>query len=486
VYETREAKALVKRRFRCACAVVALIAPLGTRATATTPVDGIHKIQHVIVIMQENRSFDSYFGTFPGADGIPMRDGVPTVCVPDRQQRTCVKPYHDTNDENSGGPHNARAADLDVDGGRMDGFIVAMRGAPKTGGCPTDIPSCVVRGHERTVMGYHTDAELPNYWAYARNFVLQDRMFEPVSSWSLPAHLYMVSGWSASCSRIDDPSSCKPNRREFDDLDLPRDLFDTANPQVKGRPNYPWTDLTYLLHARNVSWAYYVMDGFEPDCEADQTSCRLKPQSARTPGIWNPLPSFTDVRRDGQLANVKDTSLFFSDLRNGTLPSVVWLTPGNRYSEHPPGRLSTGQAYVTGVINAVMRSPYWNSTAIFVSWDDWGGFYDHVAPPKVNFFGYGLRVPGLVISAYARQGYIDHQTLSHDAYLKFIEDDFLGDRRLDPKSDGRPDPRKDVAENEPQLGDLRNDFDFSQPPRPPMLLPGGIEAPYKPGYTGPP
>jgi phospholipase C len=296
----------------------------------------------------------------------------------------------------------------------------------------------------------------------------------------------MVSGWTASCSRVDDPSSCKPNRREFDDLDLPRDLLDTANPQVKGRPNYPWTDLTYLLHAHNVSWAYYVMDGFEPDCEADQTSCRLKPQSARTPGIWNPLPSFTDVRRDGQLANVKDTSLFFSDLRNGTLPSVVWLTPGNRYSEHPPGRLSTGQAYVTGVINAVMRSPYWNSTAIFVSWDDWGGFYDHVAPPKVNFFGYGLRVPGLVISAYARHGYIDHQTLSHDAYLKFIEDDFLGDRRLDPKSDGRPDPRKDVAENEPQLGDLRHDFDFSQPPRPPMLLPGGIEAPYKPGYTGPP
>jgi phospholipase C len=436
--------------------------------------------------MQENRSFDSYFGTFPGADGIPMRDGSPAVCVPDPQQRTCVKPYHDTSDESSGGPHSAKAADADIDGGKMDGFIRSMRGAPKTGGCPTDIPTCVVRGHEKTVMGYHTDAELPNYWAYAKRFVLQDRLFEPVRSWSLPAHLYMISGWAASCSRIDDPASCTPNRTYFDSLDFPRDLFDADSPQVAGRPNYPWTDITYLLQQHGVSWGYYVMDGFEPDCEADQSSCRLKPQSARTPGIWNPLPSFTDVRRDGQLTNVKDTSSFFTDLRNGTLPDVVWLTPGNRYSEHPPGRISAGEAYVTGIVNAVMRSGYWDSTAIFLSWDDWGGFYDHVAPPNVNFFGYGLRVPGLVISAYARRGYIDHQTLSHDAYLKFVEDDFLDGLRLDPKSDGRPDPRKDVAENAPQLGDLRKDFDFSQSPRPPMLLSGGIEAPYKPGYTGAP
>jgi phospholipase C len=134
----------------------------------------------------------------------------------------------------------------------------------------------------------------------------------------------------------------------------------------------------------------------------------------------------------------------------------------------------------------VMRSPYWNSTAIFLSWDDWGGFYDHVAPPNVNFFGYGLRVPGLVISAYARKGFIDHQTLSNDAYVKFIEDDFLNGERLDPKTDGRPDPRATVAENAAQLGDLRADFDFAQSPRPPLVLPGGIGPPYKPGYTGGP
>ncbi|MBV8066541.1 MAG: phospholipase [Candidatus Eremiobacteraeota bacterium] len=466
-------------------AALCLLVPNGW-VGATAPGDGIHKIQHIVIIMQENRSFDSYFGTFPGAEGIPMRDGVPQVCVPDPRSKTCVRPYHDINDENTGGPHGAKAADLAIDGGRMDGFIALMDEAPATGGCPTDIPTCVVKGHERSVMGYHTARELPIYWSYARNFVLQDHMFEPIASWSLPAHLYMVSEWAASCAIVGDPMSCKRERQYFHEQDFPRDLFDKSSPQIAGRPEYPWTDLTYLLHAHGVSWAYYVMDGFEPDCLGDQSSCDLRPQSARTPGIWNPLPSFSDVKQGGQLANVKDTSLFFRDLNDGKLPAVAWLTPGNRYSEHPPGRVSTGQAYVAGIVNAVMRSPYWNSTAVFVSWDDWGGFYDHVVPPRINWFGYGLRVPGLVISAYARKGFIDHQILSHDAYVKFIEDDFLDGRRLDPKTDGRPDPRESVAENAPQLGDLRNDFDFSQAPRPPLTVPGGIGPPYKPGYTGPP
>jgi phospholipase C len=462
------------------------LALLSASAAAVTPSDGIHKIQHVIIVMQENRSFDSYFGTFPGADGIPMRDGIPQVCAPDPQAKTCVRPYHNPDDENSGGPHSAKAADADIDGGKMDDFVAFAEISKARGGCPTDVPTCVVKGHERSVMGYHTDREIPSYWAYARNFVLQDRMFSPVRSWSLPAHLYMVSEWAASCATIGDPMSCTRERAYFNPLDLPRDLFAGRLQQKPGRPDYPWTDLTYLLHANHVSWAYYVMDGFEPDCENDQSSCNLKPQTARTPGIWNPLPAFADVKQDGELSNVKDTTFFFSDLRDGKLPNVVWLAAGNRYSEHPPGLVSAGQAYVTGIVNAVMRSKYWDSTAIFVSWDDWGGFYDHVAPPDVNYFGYGLRVPGLVISPYARKGYIDHQRLSHDAYVKFIEDDFLRGRRLDPKTDGRPDPRESVAENAPQLGDLRYDFDFSQRPRPALVLPGGIGAPYKPGYTGAP
>jgi len=150
---------------------------------------------------------------------------------------------------------------------------------------------------------------------------------------------------------------------------------------------------------------------------------------------------------------------------------VSWIVPNGKVSEHPPGLITAGETYVTGLINAIMRSPDWDSTAIFLAWDDWGGFYDHVDPPHVDENGYGLRVPGLVISPYARRGYIDHQTLSFDAYVKFIEDDFLGGQRLDPRTDGRPDPRPDVREDAPQLGDLTADFDFNQNPLAPVILP---------------
>jgi hypothetical protein len=194
-------------------------------------------------------------------------------------------------------------------------------------------------------------------------------------------------------------------------------------------------------------------------------------QRADTPGIWNPLPYFSTVKGDRELRNVQDIAKFYQAAAGGTLPSVVWLAPNGVVSEHPPGRISAGQAYVTGAINAIMRGPDWQSTAIFVAWDDWGGFYDHVPPPTVDKNGYGLRVPALVISPYAKSNFIDHQTLSFDAYVKFIEDDFLDGARLDPKTDGRPDLRPGVRENATGLGDLRNDFDFDQTPLPPLILP---------------
>ena len=431
------------------------------QATAVTQPSALlllarQKIKHIIVIMQENRSFDEYFGIYPGADGIPMQNGVPTVCVPDPSTKTCVKPYHNPKDINAGGPHAAASAVTDIAGGKMDGFITSFRNAQKSCTNP-DTPGCV-KGVTPDVMGWHDAREIPNYWAYAGNFVLQDHMFEPNASWSLPSHLFMVSAWSAKCSKPGDPASC------VNALDGPSGLNVSKN-------DYAWTDLTYLMYKGNVSWAYYLSEGNEPDCENDAMLCQPKPQSRNVPGIWNPLPAFDTVKQDQQLSNIQPIDKFFTAAKAGTLPAVAWIAPENNVSEHPPAKVSAGQAYVTGLINAVMQGPDWDSTVILLSWDDWGGFYDHVVPPKVDQNGYGLRVPGLVISPYAKKGFIDHETLSFDAYLKLIEDVFLGGQRLDPATDGRPDPRPTVRENVPQLGDLINDFNFGQSPRPGLILP---------------
>jgi phospholipase C len=434
-------------------------------------------IAHVIVIMQENRSFDSYFGTFPGAHGIPLDDaGVPIPCLPvpptDGGSPTdCVRPFHDVNNYNAGGPHGQGDSIADVNGGAMNGFLtqVPISGIGSSGcasqsnadGCASAIADGAARFD---AVGYHTDAELPNYWAYARAFTLQDAMFEPNASWSMASHLFLVSEWAAKCKTAD-PMSCV-NDEGYDLASVLPSSGVNPNPDV-----FAWTDLTYLLHQAGVSWRYYLGQGDEPDCDDGEMTCPPTPLLGTTLSIWNPLPGFVTVSEDGELNNVVEgIDQFLLDAKNGTLPSVAWVIPANQVSEHPPNGVAEGQAYVTTLINAVMSGPSWDSCAIFVTWDDWGGFYDHVIPPVVDENGYGLRVPALVISPYARAGYIDHQTLSFDAYVKLIEDLFLHGQRLDPATDGRPDPRPTVREAIPTLGDLINDFDFSQPPLPPLIL----------------
>ena len=482
---------------------------------------GIHRIRHVVVIMQENRSFDSYFGTFPGADGLPVRHGRFTSCSPDPRTRRCLRPFHDPRQVNGGGPHGRGAFAQDLAGGRMNGFAAGARSPAGRGCASTRWPVC--RSSSRPdVMGYHDAREIPNYWRWAHDYVLQDHLFEPDASWSLPAHLYMVSEWSAKCRRANDPSSCANNdslggfhtraiagrrpraaarlrhrlRRAAGCLAahgvglrrnglpsvhsarLPRALRACHRlipralaTELGSRLNYAWTDLTWLLHRRRVSWRYYVQSGLSPDCTDGDANCTPGRQRAGTPDIWNPLPSFSTVRHDHQVRNVRPTGDFRRAARAGRLPAVSWVVPDQRHSEHPPGTPAAGQRYVTRLVDAVMRGPDWGSTAIFLEWDDWGGFYDHVAPPRVDANGYGFRVPGIVISPFARRGLVDHQRLSFDAVNRFIEDDFLGRARLDPRTDGRPDPRPDVREVAPHLGRIAREFDFHGPPRPPDPLP---------------
>ncbi len=442
----------------------------GSGLGSTANLTGIHKIQHVIIIMQENRSFDNYFGTYPGADGIPMKNGVPTVCMPN-PKGPCQRPYHDTADVNGGAPHAEPNFLADLDHGKMDGFIRERDSAQGRAQCHgLQDPACNA-GATPDVMGYHTGAEIPNYWAYAKNFVLADHMFEPVKSWSLPSHLYMVSAWSAKCANSSAMSCSSDIVGPYKSLKFEHLVRQELTTGVM-RVDLAWTDITWLLYHHHVSWAYYIQPGTQPDCaNASALTCPRVQQGARTPGIWNPLPLFNDVHQDHQVGNVQALHRYFAAARSGTLPAVSWITPSQPNSEHPPASVHQGQAYVTAIINAAMKSPDWKSTAIFLAWDDWGGFYDHVIPPRVDGNGYGFRVPAMIISPYAKKGVIDHQILSFDAYLKFIEDDFLNGARLNPKTDGRPDPRPDVRETLPILGNLVKDFNFNQPPRPPFLLP---------------
>ncbi|HUZ54540.1 MAG TPA: alkaline phosphatase family protein, partial [Streptosporangiaceae bacterium] len=279
------------------CATLAASASVYAQQSASHPrsaatIDpNIHKIQHVFVIMQENRSFDSYFGKYPGADGIPT-----VVCNPDPRNGGCDKPWVDHHDSNGNDPHGNAPFVTDVDGGKMNGFVAAAEKLlckPKPASCHPD------------VMGYHVQSDIPNYWAYAQNFVLQDHMFEAAGSWSLPAHLYEVSGWSAKCTITGDPMSCKST---------------TMPPERKPSDQTPfaWTDLTYLLHKHHVTWSYYTDHGAVSVTGSNPNGTSIH---------WNPLPGFTDVHKDGQLGSVRPLSIFWKQAKAGTLPKVSWIAP---------------------------------------------------------------------------------------------------------------------------------------------------------------
>jgi phospholipase C len=435
------------------------------------PAAGIKNLDHLVFVVQENRSFDHYFGTFPGADGIPMDDrGEPKVCLPDPERDRCHRPYHDRNLHDAGGPHGEFASQVSIAGGRMNGFVRALR--IKGNGCEKDpsTPPCPKTSSgpdgARTpdLMGYHTAREIPNYWAYAESYTLHDHMFAPTDSWTLPAHLFLVSGWSARCPVPDDPMACASDQHNPGKRPGLRSKNWTPD---AGEPlPYIWADITWLLYKEGVSWGYFVGPG----------SCVVAPcedfEATETRAVQNPLPGFRTVDVTGQLDNVLPNTDFLEAARQGTLPSVSWVMPTEGRAEHPPDSIAEGQAWVTEIVNAVMQGPeeQWLRTAIFLTWDDWGGFYDHVEPPVVDENGWGLRVPSMVISPWAKPGFIDSQTLSYDAYLKLIEDRFLGGERLDPQTDGWPDSRPTVREDVKLLGDLARDFDFTQEPLPPLVV----------------
>jgi len=439
-------------------------------------------IKHVIIITQENRSFDNYFGTFPGADGIP-----PGTCVPLNPNR-CIQPFHDVHEINSGAAHDPVSAQAELDDGittdKMDGFVdVQFHWHKDRRHCPEPgDPLCTVADDgvfRHDVVGYHTADEIPNYWSYAQHFVLQDRMFAGTRSWSLPSHIQLTSEWVAVCKDWTKALTCRTSGL------MPNPL------KLNAKSTLPWANLFQLLDVHNVSWKYYLGQGNEPDCDDDEMTCDPQAQVSNVPSIWNPMPYYSSAQKQGKAyiaAHNPPVDQFLKDIKANQLPQVSWLVPIDHYSEHAPGGITGGMEYVTSLVNAIMASPhYWNNTAIFITWDDWGGLYDHVAPPNVDrnksewpIQGFGLRVPSILISAWARAGTIDHQLYSFDSYARFIENLYAGGARLDPAQLGNPDHRPDIRDeltkvrfvdgHTEEMGDMLQNFDYKQKPLDTLVL----------------
>jgi len=385
-------------------------APQGPAAGGSAPPHGFEKIQHVIWIIQENHSFDNYFGTFPNADGLP-----PSTCLPELPgSKQCVKPFHMP----PGQPlldleHSWETAQAAYDHGTMDGFVW-VEGSPYT-------------------MGYYDQTDIPNYWMYAHQFTLCDRFFSSEMTGSSPNHVFTVAAQSQEINNIGS-------------LEQLEDEMDNSE-------GFPFESIVKNFGNKNISWKYYVeTQPKPPEWESVNAGlARLAFPDPRGFTLWNPMPGFKSIRDDDSRMNrLVSLDDYYKDLQEGTLPQFAWIIPDFQDSEHPPEPLDQGMWYVTRIINALMKSPDWGSTAVFLTWDDYGGFYDHVPPPEVDAYGYGPRVPMLVISPYAKRDYVSHYTYDFTSVLKFIEE-----RWSLPHLTARDD----------RANDMRDCFNFDRPPR---------------------
>jgi phospholipase C len=327
-----------------------VIAPILTAASAHAAApdraSGIRMaqrvIKHVIVIMQENRSFDSYFGTYPGADGIALGACVPLN--PAKPQLGCVQPFHDPHDMNAAGRHHPQNAEADIDNGvtsaKMDGFVFEQTQSGFTKCSPTTpvlVCAAMRAGVARhDVMGYHDRAEIPNYWAYAKHFVLQDQLYEGVRSWSWSSHVELTSEWTAQCADWTKALTCVTNPAMSLAASAPKPL--------------PWVNLFQLFDAHGVTWKYYIDGGLQPDCEDGELACPPIPQASGLSSLWNPVPDFSTVQAAGSAylaAHNPPLAQFYADLQGGTLPQVSWIVPSAADSEHGLARITQGMEYVS-------------------------------------------------------------------------------------------------------------------------------------------
>ncbi len=386
-------------------------------------------IQHIIIVIQENRSFDNLFSTFPGADGTTT--GKAAAMSPSMQQ-SCPSPvpkatsipltkvtlvgagfknnFGEGNDLN----HVWNGYQTDLDGGKMDGFDLTGFGPDGSGS-----PACTYPYQ------YVDPTQIKPYWDMATQYVLADRMFQTQGSGTFTAHQDLIAGGT----QIDSTDSVIDNPTWFpwgcDALKSTVTSLITTSLKYRNdqgpHPCFTYYTMRDLLDAAGVSWKYYAMAVQPPN----------GPQHGDTPGIWSAFDAIQAVRYSKEWGtNVTKSNLqIFKDITNGALPAVSWITPDAQNSDHPQERVNgklvdTGPSWVASIVNAVGKSKYWNSSAIVILWDDWGGFYDHDSPAFIdNLGGLGFRVPMLVVSPYVA-AHVEHTQYEYGSILRFIEDNW--------------------------------------------------------------
>ncbi len=356
-------------------ATVALIPSPPVAASTVSPVAG-SPIQHIVVIMQENRSFDNLFNGFPGADTAQsgMSGG----------QSVALTPVSLGDSRDLDHSHTRWAKDWD--NGHMDGFA-------QSGASPATLP-----------YSYVPESDVEEYWSLARQYVLGDRMFQSNTGPSFVAHQYMIAGQSANVAEnptgsvwgCDAPPGTRAAVLGADGTEMPG-VF----------PCFDYLTAADLLDEKGLTWRYYA------------------PSSGDSFFILSAFQAIRHIRygQDWHDNVIAPQNRFLTDIANGELAQVTWIVPDFAHSDHP-GSGNEGPSWVASIINAIGNSPYWNSTAIFISWDDWGGWYDHVAPPKVDAMGPGFRVPLLIVSPYSKHGYVTHVNHEASGFIAFIEHNF--------------------------------------------------------------
>jgi phospholipase C len=362
-------------------------------------------IKHFIALMQENHSFDNYFGAYPGADGRPNSACVPVD--PAAPKGKCVKPFHVGGSAVVDLGHNVDIYKAEYNGGAMNGFISAFKQQPTAG---------------NLAMGYYDDRDLPYYYNIADNYVLFDRFFTSAAGGSVWNHFFWVSGAPGN------PADDSLLTNGFDNVPT---IFDR-------------------LDAAGISWKFYVQN-YDP-----KVTFRAPGNGDRASQIvWCPLLNYNRFLDQPRLhSRIVPLNEYYDDLHNGTLPAVSFMVPAGA-SEHPPGSIQAGEGFVRSLLNSLMSSSAWNTSAFTWTYDDWGGWYDHVTPPKVDKFGYGFRAPALLVSPYAYRGKVDHTQLDFTSQLKFIEENW-----------GVP----ALSSRDAHANSLSSAFDFSKAPREPVVL----------------